>query len=954
MAMSSKYVLFALVASVLASGTGLCAASASDKVHLRFASFDPLSEALALPAGLSASAESRSWIVQFDAVPTEDGRRAIARLGARVYGYLPDHAHLVRMDAALRGEVAALPGVRSVTPYHPAYRVEVALLALLAQADAQFGPLAQSTHSARYNVLVVDRARDKEALIARIQGLGALVVEPRVKSRALVAELTPAQLARLLHFDEVLWVDRQREIGFDMDNARVQGGAQAIEVKAGFTGKGVRGHSFEGLEVVHADFDTPPLHVGTTPGISAHGQCVAGIIFGNGKSDPKARGLAPAATAFFTNYEPRLDSRTGIVDSLVRAHEVMFTSASWGHGLTSTYDSQAAELDEIVFDYDIPWTQAFGNTSARSGRAEAWAKNVLTVGSVTHGDNSSANDDSWFAGVGAMGPASDGRIKPDLVAYDDAIFCSDLTGAAGFDTSKSTYANFGGTSGATAIVAGHNALAIEMFTDGLFGPKRVPNGSRFANRPHASTLKALQIANAAPYAFTATSQDNRREHCGWGFPSLDAMYERRAKHFVVDETDLLLQGDSMVYRIDVASGQTELRVSLVYTDVAANPSATRSRVNDLSLRIKSPKGLEYWGNAGLLAGNTSTTGGTRDLVDPVENVFLVNPEAGTWEVEVGAYLVAEDGHVETQEVDADFGLVVVGGTLVSKAKGAVPVGAITLFGAGCPTGSGCSDKIDRNWTQTSTQATTTTTRVAILDWTTTNTLICGIDLYMGARGAAVDVPVHLYSLDIANATPLRSVASQTVRVAGLGTYSFDFPVQVEFSVSDLFFVVIDRCDQLLLPVSTTGEERLHHDWNGTAWGNAIFSTKWAYRLRGVLGKEVPTLRATGEPLIGKAMKLHVTAPEAARAAVLVFGASNQSWGALQLPLVYSVPCSVLVSGDILAPFAIDATRRFEASLQLPSDPRLLNLVVYLQAWIQEPSNAVGWIVSNGLRIKVGQ
>ncbi|HMQ22615.1 MAG TPA: hypothetical protein PKE00_09015, partial [Planctomycetota bacterium] len=150
------------------------------------------------------------------------------------------------------------------------------------------------------------------------------------------------------------------------------------------------------------------------------------------------------------------------------------------------------------------------------------------------------------------------------------------------------------------------------------------------------------------------------------------------------------------------------------------------------------------------------------------------------------------------------------------------------------------------------------------------------------------------------------------------------------------------------------EERLHHDWNGTAWGNAIFSTKWAYRLRGVLGKEVPTFRATGEPLIGKAMKLHVTAPEAARAAVLVFGASNQSWGALQLPLVYSVPCSVLVSGDILAPFAIDATRRFEASLQLPSDPRLLNLVVYLQAWIQEPSNAVGWIVSNGLRIKVGQ
>jgi hypothetical protein len=74
-----------------------------------------------------------------------------------------------------------------------------------------------------------------------------------------------------------------------------------------------------------------------------------------------------------------------------------------------------------------------------------------------------------------------------------------------------------------------------MFTDGLFGPVRVPGGTRFQNRPSFTTLKALQIASASQYAFTATSANNRREHQGWGNPNLRTMYDDRAQIFVVDE-----------------------------------------------------------------------------------------------------------------------------------------------------------------------------------------------------------------------------------------------------------------------------------------------------------------------------------------------------------------------------------------------------------------------------------
>src|SRR5690606_19661474 len=121
-------------------------------------------------------------------------------------------------------------------------------------------------------------------------------------------------------------------------------------------------------------------------------------------------------------------------------------------------------------------------------------------------------DDSWAAGNGSTGPAADGRIKPELCAYYDGIGTSDRTGSAGY-SSGNWYASFGGTSGATPIVAGHNVLAIQMFTDdsatpgfGPFGNQlRVPNGSRHVNRPKFTTLKALQIISARQYALTPAS-----------------------------------------------------------------------------------------------------------------------------------------------------------------------------------------------------------------------------------------------------------------------------------------------------------------------------------------------------------------------------------------------------------------------------------------------------------------
>ncbi|MGE4652390.1 MAG: hypothetical protein AAEJ53_16005, partial [Myxococcota bacterium] len=130
---------------------------------------------------------------------------------------------------------------------------------------------------------------------------------------------------------------------------------------------------------------------------------------------------------------------------------------------------------------------------------------------------------------------------------------------------------------------------------------------------------------------------------------------------LVDESAALAPLASHPYRLD-STGNTPLRATLVYRDPAGVPGAAVHRINDLSLRITSPSGLVYWGNNGLDTGNWSQPGGVSNQLDTVENVFIENPEAGTWKIDVLGDEIVEDGHVGTPEMDAVYALVASGGT----------------------------------------------------------------------------------------------------------------------------------------------------------------------------------------------------------------------------------------------------------------------------------------------------
>ena len=640
---------------------------------LKYGTFDPLVAQPFVPPALQAGDECRLWVVQFLGLPTEAGRAAVQAAGAEVHGYLPHNAYVVRMAKNVALQVVGLPAVRCVGYYQPAWRLDPALLQDLAGK--------KMPNARKYNVVLVDKHRDKPNLAAKVQALGGRVVDLLEGSLLSVVELDGAQLLAAARLDEVLWIDRWSAPEEDMNNARIQGGANYVETMGGFTGQGVRGSIYEGVEYNHPDFTTPMTNVLSGGGADTHGHCTAGIVFGNGTSNPLARGMAPDAVGFYTQYSSTTSSRNTTIGVLVNTYNCMFTTASWGDALTTQYTSVSADADDIIFDHRIPWTQSQSNAGSQQSRPQAWAKNIFSIGGVEHFDNSNPGDDSWAAGGGSTGPAADGRIKPDLCAYYDAILCSDRSGSAGY-SANDWYASFGGTSGATPICAGHNAIAIQMYASGLFGnPLPVPGGTTFQNRPLAQTLKALQIANAQQYSFTASSTDNRREHCGWGFPSLRNMYDNRARMYIVSETDALSQGYGRQHTLTVGPGEPELKICMTFVDPAGNPASSLARVNDLSLRVTAPNGVVYWGDNGLISGNYSTSGGSANTVDTVECVFVQNPQAGVWQVDVIATLVAADANLGTPQNDATYALCCVGGT--GQVGGLLTYATAASFGTGC-------------------------------------------------------------------------------------------------------------------------------------------------------------------------------------------------------------------------------------------------------------------------------
>jgi hypothetical protein len=620
-------------------------------IRLRDGAIEPGFAMPEAPETLSLPAQGELFIVQFKSVSLPEWRLALADRGVEIFNYLPHNAHIVRMSPALRATVESLDFVQRLEPYHPYYR--------LSRELRDWSAAAAPEEQRRVRVMTLEWGPEgKQRVLEFANGIGAQTAQYWPSGHLFELWLTPSQLGQIAQHDDILWMDPWTPPETDMDLVREDAGTNWYENDSGICGQGVRGEVMDnGIEQNHMDFDGLLIH-GPAPDIQSHGTNTTGIVFGNGDRDgdgnAQGTGHMPCAEqAIFADYG-------GLVDRFAHTQELKgspyfasFQTNSWGDARTLSYTSVSHEMDDIIWRLDIAITQSQSNSGNQQSRPQAWGKNIISVGGVRHYNTLSTADDAWASGA-SIGPAEDGRIKPDVNYWYDSIYTT--------TTGNSYTTGFGGTSAATPEVAGVLGLMVRMWADNVWGTN--PAGSTvFDKQPHFSTMKALLINNAQQYPFSGTADDLTRMHQGWGRPNLQLAKERAATSFVVDEETPLQLNQAEFYDIVVVEGESELKVTMVYPDPPGTTSAALHRINDLNLRVTSPSGTVYHGNVGLDVGTESSPGGSPNDIDTVENVFVANPEPGTWSVVVEAVEINQDAYLDTPGADAAFALVVTGGVL---------------------------------------------------------------------------------------------------------------------------------------------------------------------------------------------------------------------------------------------------------------------------------------------------
>jgi hypothetical protein len=467
-----------------------------------------------------------------------------------------------------------------------------------------------------------------------------------------------------------------------------------------------------------------------------HGTHVAATVAGDdlahlaGPSSPEhdhGDGMAPRARILFEDIGgPKSGSCSASIwvpsveDLLEQEHAAgaRISTNSWGTG-----DDRADEVDRSVWRHeDFVVLFSAGNQGTGGVNEIATNKNALAVAASEnydpdHQDAFGILDPENMTAFSSLGPAADGRIKPDLAGPGYLVFSNRFATRYFSDPAQCTppdpsvevcYPSFGGcyftytadtcsvqsllgTSMATPVVAGLAALARQYFTDGFYPSGRASAAD--ARTPGAALLKAVLLngarnmtghryerRGASPQDFGPLA-DAPSAVQGWGRVMLDdALYfagdARRLEVVEVPNAEGLATGETATLELSVVSSAEPLKATLVWTDPPAQSYAAIALVNDLDLELVAPDGAIYRGNQWTpddiqVPGDkvSARDPAGRDALNNVEGALIGSPLVGPWVVQVHARDVPGYQGVLTQ----GYALALTGA--VTTSAGSVPDGA---------------------------------------------------------------------------------------------------------------------------------------------------------------------------------------------------------------------------------------------------------------------------------------
>ncbi|RZK22960.1 MAG: hypothetical protein EOO56_06765, partial [Hymenobacter sp.] len=341
---------------------------------------------------------------------------------------------------------------------------------------------------------------------------------------------------------------------------------------------------------------------------SAHASIMATLIAGGGNSGPGGEGAARRAGIASSSYANLLPDANADLTSLgvsVQNHSYG-TSIENYYGLEALgYDQQTRQLPTLLHVFSSgnqgTGTSASGPYQGLAGVANLTGQFKMSKNSVSVGATDALGQ---VAALSSRGPAYDGRVKPELVAYGNA-----------------------GSSDAAALVSGAALLVQQAYRDRTAGRPLPP-----AALVRAALLNSADDVGRPEVDFVA------------GFGQLDALGAVRTVLEGRYHPGSLTQNQEQVLSLLVPPGTQQLKVTLTWTDPGAAPNATQALVNDLDLELIGPAATRYlpWVLSPYPSPDSLARAARRcpDHLNNAEQITLRQPPAGTYQLRVRGYRVA--------------------------------------------------------------------------------------------------------------------------------------------------------------------------------------------------------------------------------------------------------------------------------------------------------------------------
>ncbi|MFH7018824.1 S8 family serine peptidase [Flavobacterium sp. FlaQc-47] len=322
--------------------------------------------------------------------------------------------------------------------------------------------------------------------------------------------------------------------------------------------------------------------------VSSHATAMATIVSGLGNSSVLGKGVAQKAkiqSSDFLNLYP---------DEVATLQGATTQNHSYGTVIENFYGSLANAYDAQLFsNTDLTHCFSSGNTGLQGFKSITGnfkqSKNSIVLGCI--------DQNEVIMPFSSKGPAYDGRIKPELVAFSTQ-----------------------GTSNSTALATGIITLMKQHY--------KTINNSALTNILTKAILinSAKDLGNKGPdftYGYGNINADK----------SLKTITENR---FISGN---LTTGQTNSHTITLPENAKNLKITLVWNDLPAEINSNISLVNDLDLEVIAADNTTFlpW----ILNPDTPEQEAVRgqDIINNIEQVTIENPTSGSYTINViGSYV----------------------------------------------------------------------------------------------------------------------------------------------------------------------------------------------------------------------------------------------------------------------------------------------------------------------------